>query len=144
MSELKTVAHYQRQAIEGLQLQVERLQEQLDAITGDRQKSMIVLSAGGVDFQVNYEFEEGEEAILDINSPVCGPGYPPSVTSMEVWINGGWMDAYEILSAKVLARWEDWIVEECQGTARARREEHLMEKADMARNERIEREWERK
>jgi hypothetical protein len=141
MSELRTVAHYQKQAIEGLQLQVERLQEQLDAITGDQQKSMITLSAGGVDFPVMYEFEEGEAAIYDVNSPVCGPGSPPTVTSMEVWVNGGWMNVDDFLRADLIARWEDWIVEHEQGNEVARREEYLMEKADQARQDRIERDY---
>ena len=141
MSELKTVAHYQRQAIEALQIQVERLTAQIDSITGDRQKSMITLSAGGVDWPVTYEFEAGEAANYDVNSPGVGPGSPPTVTSMEAWVNGGWMNVDDFLRADLIARWEDWIVEHEQANEVARREEYLMEKADQARQDRIERDY---
>jgi hypothetical protein len=141
MSELRTVAHYQRQALEALQIQVERQAEQLAAITGDREKAMITLSAGGVDFPVMYEFEDGEAPIYDINSPVCGPGADPSVTSMEVWINGGWMDADVVMNSRVCAQWRDWIVEHELDSAREQRDGYLQEKADQARQDRIERDY---
>ena len=67
MSEARTLAHYQAQAIEGLQLQVERLQAQLDEITGDRAKSLLTVSVNGIPFPVWYDS-----------------------TGIYAWVNGNW------------------------------------------------------
>ena len=37
---------------------------------------------------VGYEWEPGEDAVYDVESPWCGPGTDESVTVLEVWCNG--------------------------------------------------------
>jgi hypothetical protein len=66
---------------------------------------------GDADITVEYEYEPGEDAVWNLDSPMCGPGVSPYVVVIQVLINGAWIDPDGIVDRSVIERWEEEILE---------------------------------
>ena len=56
----------------------------------------------GIDVVLGVDYEPGEPADHDLDSPMCGPGEPESLEIFEVWLNGA--DILDVLDANVTAQ----------------------------------------
>ena len=45
---------------------------------------------------VEYDYLPAEDAIYDVESPVCGPGQQAEVVPLNVFINGAWCDISDV------------------------------------------------
>lgn len=48
---------------------------------------------------VEYDYTPAEEAVMDLESPRCGPGHPEVIEPLRAFINGHWCDLTDVLSA---------------------------------------------
>lgn len=60
---------------------------------------------------VEYDYTPAEEAVYDLNSPVCGPGHPEEIALLNVFINGAWCDIEDVRAALEDARLVERIAE---------------------------------
>lgn len=58
--------------------------------------------------KVAYDYQPGEPAVYDIESPACGPAVAPEVDIYEVWL--GDTDICELLSDDVIESLKDQIL----------------------------------
>lgn len=105
-----------------LERRVRELCAELDVLNGKGQTaqvgcSMATLSMDEADVLVEYEYTPGEEAVLDINSRRCGPGCDPTLSILNVFVNGHWIDA-SYIAPGVLERWEVQLFEDMSSEAR--------------------------
>lgn len=59
----------------------------------------VTVAIGDVSALVEYEHQRAEAPVLDINSPLCGPGHPEVVTPLRVFLNGCWCDIEDVRAA---------------------------------------------
>jgi len=59
---------------------------------------------------IEFEYEAGENAVYDLNSPMCGPGVSESVGIGMALINGVWTST-EDFPQKWLDRWEQEAID---------------------------------
>jgi len=95
---------------------LENAQHDLGTYTGKNAKPQAgcnfhSATLGDADVVVEYEYEPGEDAVWDLNSPMCGPGVSPSAVVIQVLINGAWIDPDGIVDRSVIERWEEEILE---------------------------------
>lgn len=45
---------------------------------------------------IEYEVERAEKPVFDVNSPLCGPGRAESVTLLNAFVNGEWLDCQDV------------------------------------------------
>jgi hypothetical protein len=67
---------------------------------------------GDAEVVLEYEFEPGESAVWNLNSPMCGPGYGPSVAVIQMLVNGAWIDPEGVIEQSVIEGWETRILEQ--------------------------------
>lgn len=48
---------------------------------------------------VEYDYTAAEEAVMDVESPRCGPGHPEVIEPLRAFINGHWCNLHDVLSA---------------------------------------------
>ena len=48
---------------------------------------------------VEYDYTPAEGAVMDLESPRCGPGHPEVIEPLRAFINGHWCDLTDVLSA---------------------------------------------
>lgn len=68
---------------------------------------------------LEYEYDPGEPANNDVESRSAGPGTEASVVVTRALINDEWIDIEGLLSAAVVAEWEENILKEQQEDAAA-------------------------
>ena len=59
---------------------------------------------------VEYEFERGQREITQADPDDCQEGIAPSVSILQVYINGRWCDAQDVVPDAVLTRWEESLL----------------------------------
>jgi hypothetical protein len=62
---------------------------------------------------IEYEYEAGEDAVWDLNSPMCGPGTPETVYIGMALVNGHWTST-EGWPTAWLDKWTQQIVDQEQ------------------------------
>jgi hypothetical protein len=60
---------------------------------------------------VDYDYEPGEDPVMDLNSPMCGPGCSANASILAVLINGTWCDPEDFADASTLDAWREAICE---------------------------------
>lgn len=70
-----------------------------DNATPDRGCHIARVIVGDAAALVEYEHQAAEAPVLDINSPLCGPGHPEVVTPLRVFLNGFWCDIEDVRAA---------------------------------------------
>lgn len=65
----------------------------------DRGCKAMRVAIGAASALVEYEHQRAEAPVLDINSPLCGPGHPEVVTPLRVFLNGWWCDIEDVRAA---------------------------------------------
>ena len=48
---------------------------------------------------IEYGYTPAEEAVMDLDSPRCGPGHPEVIEPIRAFINGYWCDLQDVLAA---------------------------------------------
>ena len=48
---------------------------------------------------IEYDYTPAEDAVMDLESPRCGPGHPEVIEPLRAFINGHWCDLTDVLSA---------------------------------------------
>lgn len=48
---------------------------------------------------IEYDYTPAEDAVMDPDSPRCGPGHPEVIEPLRAFINGHWCDLADVLSA---------------------------------------------
>ena len=48
---------------------------------------------------IEYGYTPAEEAVMDLESPRCGPGHPEELTPLRVMLNGHWCDLEDVRGA---------------------------------------------
>ena len=48
---------------------------------------------------IEYGYTPAEEAVMDLESPRCGPGHPEVIEPIRAFINGYWCDLQDVLAA---------------------------------------------
>lgn len=93
----------------------EKLAE-LAVYTGEDKKRRDVtkLSAGDAEVLAAYDYQRAEAPVLDVESPVCGPGCEASVTVYEVLINGAWVDPRDVFDEGLVERWEQQLLQQLE------------------------------
>lgn len=61
--------------------------------------SIATITAGDSVVLVEYDYLAAEDAVLDVESPLCGPGHPEEITPLNVFINGKWSDLGDVRAA---------------------------------------------
>ena len=61
---------------------------------------------------IEYDYTPAEDAVMDLESPRCGPGNPEVIEPLRAFINGHWCDRSEVL----WARSDDALIERISGT----------------------------
>jgi hypothetical protein len=84
--------------------------------------SFFTATAGDSSVIVEYEYQPGEEAIFDLDSPMCGPGSPETVSIIQALVNGAWCDPADVFSEALIERWAEQIAESEAEAASEQRE----------------------
>lgn len=69
------------------------------------------LTLGDAEVLVEYEYIEAEAPIYDADHPGVGPGHDAEVNILNVFINGCWCDADDVVPDHVLHRWREELAE---------------------------------
>jgi hypothetical protein len=92
--------------------------------------------AGDTEVKVEYSFEPGEDAIYDLNSPMCGPGCGPACYIGAALVNGEWVNPDDVFAPSLIERWQEKIIEDRQQSDREALEDFYAERArDGSRDE---------
>jgi len=99
-----------------LQQEVRRAHALLDKLSGMNERAgageyLTHVNLDPLRVMVRYEYERGQEPNFDADSPLAGPGIPPSVSINQLFLNGAWVDA-ESFDSALLEKWSEAILEE--------------------------------
>lgn len=72
---------------------------------------LTTVQLGDADVLVEFEYEPGERAVYDVDSPACGPGCDPSLTIIQMLVNGVWIDPEDAVSEQQIERWQQQILD---------------------------------
>jgi hypothetical protein len=67
---------------------------------------------------VDYDYEPGEDPVMDLNSPMCGPGCAANASINAVLINGTWCDPEDFMDPDTIERWREAICDRMENEAR--------------------------
>jgi hypothetical protein len=90
--------------------------------------TITTLSLGDAEVPVEYEYESGQRGVWSTPEKSLEE-IPPSVVIVSVFIGGYWIDAEDILSAAVIDRWTQELLEGRQDQERDDYETHQAEEA---------------
>lgn len=79
--------------------------------TPQRGSTHAVMSLGEAEVLVEYEFIAASPAIYDADHPGVGPGHDAECNVLNVFINGFWCDAQDVVPAGVLRAWEEKLID---------------------------------
>lgn len=54
---------------------------------------------GDAYIQVEYDHQPAEDAVHDVESPVCGPGCDEAINPISIYLNGHWCDLEDVRAA---------------------------------------------
>jgi len=113
--------------------------EELAGYTGTNSKpqpgcAFFTAVAGDATVLLEYEYEPGESAVHDLNSPMCGPGCDATVSIIQALVNCAWCDPTDVFSEYLLEIWAEQIAESEADVARDQREDHERDRYDDARD----------
>lgn len=77
------------------------------------------MSLGDATVLVEYEYEAGEAAQLSGPPENCYEGTPETLTILQVFINGQWCDPADVVSDKVIERWEQTLIDKMEDDRRS-------------------------
>lgn len=69
---------------------------------------------GGAEFVVEYDYHPAERPVYDLDSPLCGPGYPAEVNVISVRVVGSDADLFDLLSGRVIDQLAETILLEIE------------------------------
>jgi hypothetical protein len=112
-----------------LSAHVEILCEELDTYIGANHKAakgvgVARLPLGDAEVLVEYDYEPGEDPVMDLNSPMCGPGCAANASILGVLINGTWCDPEDFMDPDTIERWREAICDSEEVAARASVEDY--------------------
>ena len=94
--------------------------------------SFATMTAGDASILVEYEYDPAEAANHNLDSPICGPGFPANVSIIQALVNGAWCDPTDVFGVSLVLRWEEQISEHENEQARDARESDERERHDDA------------
>jgi hypothetical protein len=99
---------------------VQILCEELDAFHGTNKGkgTYARMPLGDAEVLVDYDYEAGEDAVMDLNSPMCGPGCAANASINAVLINGVWCDPEDFMDPDTIERWREAICDRMENEAR--------------------------
>jgi hypothetical protein len=110
-----------------LRAMVRLLCDELDTFHGTnraRDGAYARMLLGAAEVLVEYEYEAGEDAVMDLNSPMCGPGCAANASILGVLINGTWCDPEDFMDPDTIERWREAICDSEEVAARASVEDY--------------------
>ena len=92
------------EALDAAQRRIAHLNNDLATATGANAtpqdgSAVARVIVGDAYVQVEYDYTPAEDAVMDVESPVCGPGHPEEITPLRVFINGYWCGLQDVQAA---------------------------------------------
>ncbi len=94
---------------EYLAIQIRQLVDKYEGVR-DVKCDYLETTLGDSPVLIEFEYEAGENAVYDLNSPMCGPGVDASVGIGMALINGVWTST-EGFPQEWIDRWEQEVIE---------------------------------
>lgn len=93
-----------------------------------------IVDCGGYDLKLEYEFDPGEDACYDVESPGVGPGSEAGVSILGALVNGRWIDVDGVFAPELIERWQQQILDSEIEVASDQREDYERDRYDDARD----------
>lgn len=95
---------------------IRTLAAELAELRGDGQRPqegghITTMIFGNAEVLVEYEFIDAEAPIYDADHPGVGPGHDAEVNVLNVFLNGFWCDAQDVVPEATLKRWERQLID---------------------------------
>jgi hypothetical protein len=89
---------------------------EVDRLNGNGAKpqagcGIVRVEMGAARVLVEFEMEPGERPVYDVESPVCGPGCGPTVSIIQAFVNGEWVDPEDYFADTLIAKWEQQVLD---------------------------------
>jgi hypothetical protein len=72
---------------------------------------IVPVEMGAARVLVEFEMEPGERPVYDVESPMCGPGCGPTVSIIQAFVNGEWVDPDDYFQDLTIRHWEEQILD---------------------------------
>lgn len=89
---------------------------ELDRLKGVNAKpqwggGIVHVEMGAARVLVEFEMEPGERPVYNVESPVCGPGCGPTVSIIQAFVNGEWVDPQDCFHESLIEKWEQQVLD---------------------------------